>query len=108
MPEQPTPKPEDPQKRSAFPEPPEWNYKPRGKPSPSQKHANYFQAGIGLSVAYSLIGSVIFGWLIGKLLDGKFGWNGLAQGLGTLLGAILGLVASVFLVLKAQRREDGR
>lgn len=55
--------------------------------------------GVGLAVAYNLIGAVLAGWLIGWLIDRATGsiWG---ITLGPIIGAVVGLVSAVFVILK--------
>jgi hypothetical protein len=90
--------------QSELPDVPEWEFKKREIPGQLKVDTgSYLTLGVGLSAGYSLIGSTVFGWLIGKLIDQNGGF--LAQAIGTLLGAILGLVSSVILIIRAQAKD---
>ncbi len=57
-------------------------------------------AGIGLTVAYAILGTPMMGALIGYLMDREFGTN-LWKGVLTLLGAVIGVT---FAVVTTNRR----
>ena len=93
--------------QSKLPDVPEWEFKKREIPGQLKVDTGtYLTLGVGLSAAYSLIGSTVFGWLIGKLIDqnGAF----LAQAIGTLLGAVLGLTSAIILIIRAQAKDAER
>jgi hypothetical protein len=95
-------------KETDFPEPPDWDYK--RKPDQNAKRIkdnsqSYFQAGIGISVAYSLVGSIIFFWILGKVIDSRTGADGTWQGIMTMIGAVIGLTASIFVIIRAQNKN---
>lgn len=59
--------------------------------------------GVGLSVAYTIIGFPIFGWLVGKLIDNQTG-SVMANGFGMLIGAVLGIVGALMILNKHQNK----
>ncbi|HMS54947.1 MAG TPA: AtpZ/AtpI family protein [Fimbriimonadaceae bacterium] len=59
--------------------------------------------GVGLSVAYVIIGMPIAGWAIGLLIDKQTG-GVMANGIGMLIGAVLGIVAVVMILNKHQNK----
>lgn len=90
-----------------FPEVPEWEFKRPQIPGQQPHDASgYLGLGVGLSVAYTLVGMSLGGWGIGWLIDRGSG-SSIAQGIGTLLGATLGLVAGIYTIIKAQKRGKG-
>ena len=90
--------------RGSMPAPPEWDYKrtDRGGQNKAEEN-NYFGMGVGISIAYTLVGATVAGWGIGKLIDMKAGGS-MGQAIGTLLGAIIGLAAAVVTIIKAQNK----
>jgi F0F1-type ATP synthase assembly protein I len=58
--------------------------------------------GIGLSIAYTLIGCPILGLIIGFLLDGPTGMTYKNWGVG--LGSLLGIAMTFMLLAKANRK----
>lgn len=94
--------------RVEMPEVPEWDYKRPEIPGQNKVDASsYLGLGVGLSVAYTLIGMALAGWGVGWLIDRNSGTtSNLGQGLGTLVGAMFGLAAGIFTIIKAQNRND--
>ena len=90
--------------RGSMPAPPEWDYKrtDRGGQNKAEEN-NYFGMGVGISIAYTLVGATVAGWGIGKLIDMRSGGS-MGQAIGTLLGAIIGLAAAIFTIIKAQNK----
>jgi F0F1-type ATP synthase assembly protein I len=91
-----------------LPEPPEWNYKRPAHTYPPriESGSNYLGLGVGISIAYTLLGCTAAGWGIGYLIDRNTG--GVAgQALGTLLGAMIGLAGAMFTITKAQKKHGG-
>jgi F0F1-type ATP synthase assembly protein I len=82
-----------------FPDPPDIKLNRPKKPSAdgTPGNYNYRTLGIGMSAAYSLVGSMIVGFGIGWLYDrathGTYG-----QPIGAVLGAIFGIVAAMALI----------
>ncbi len=68
--------------------------------------SGYMGLGVGLSVAYTLVGMAVAGWGIGWLIDRGSG-SAIAQGVGTLIGATIGLAAGIFTIIKAQSKDKG-
>jgi F0F1-type ATP synthase assembly protein I len=58
--------------------------------------------GIGLTVAYGIMGGPIAGWLIGMAIDRQMGTGGMWQGWLVMLGAVMGIV---FAVVTLQRQQ---
>jgi F0F1-type ATP synthase assembly protein I len=58
---------------------------------------NYRGLGIGMSAAYSLVGSMIVGFGIGWAYD-KATHSSYGQPIGAMLGAIFGIVAAMWLI----------
>ena len=90
----------------AMPEPPEWNFQ-RPKIPGQNDHKDqvaYVGLGVGISVGYTMIGCVVVGWGIGKLIDMKSGGM-TGQGFGTMIGALVGLIGGVFMILRAQSKN---
>lgn len=91
---------------SKMPEPPDWEFtRPEipGNPKPDSGD-HYLGFGVGLSVAYTMVGSCVFGWGAGKLIDMQTG--GFAgQAIGTLVGAVVGLAGAIFTITKSQRKK---
>ncbi len=91
---------------NAMPEPPEWNYQ-RPKIPGQNDHKDqvaYVGLGVGISVGYTMIGCVVAGWGIGKLIDMKTGGM-TGQGFGTMIGALIGLAGGVFMIIRAQSKN---
>lgn len=57
--------------------------------------------GIGLTVAYAIIGVPLFGILVGYAIDSAAGTN-LYKGLGALLGSIFGIAGAVIILNRQQ------
>lgn len=90
-----------------FPEVPDWEFKRPQIPGHQPHDASgYLGLGVGLSVAYTLVGMSLAGFGIGWLIDRGSG-SYIAQGIGTLLGATIGLVAGIYTIIKAQNRGKG-
>ena len=90
-----------------LPEVPEWNYKrPETKPTiaPGSYTANAKSLGIGMSVAYTMSGSVIGGFGTGWLLDRATHHEALFTAILGLGGATLGVVGTILLVSKANAK----
>lgn len=89
-----------------LPEVPEFDFKRPEIPGAPQKGkgGEYLGMGVGISVAYSLVGLTVIGWLIGKLIDTRTGGT-LGQALGTLFGAVAGLVGGIIQIVRAQNRQ---
>jgi len=98
------------QKRAEMPEVPEWDYKRPELPGQHKVDStSYLGLGVGLSVAYTLVGMALAGWGIGWLIDRNAGTGStLAQGLGTLVGATFGLAAGIFTIIRAQNRNQNK
>lgn len=92
-----------------LPEPPEWEYK-RPKTAPNNTSPKkldgqiYTGLGAGLSAAYAMVGSTLLGWFIGWLADRGEGY--LWQAIGTMTGAIFGLVAAIIMIIRLQNRNQ--
>ncbi|MCC7230743.1 MAG: hypothetical protein IT203_10150 [Fimbriimonadaceae bacterium] len=56
--------------------------------------------GLGLSIAYTIIGLPILGAVVGWFLDSRVGGQTFTS-LGVLLGSVLGIVAAVFMISRA-------
>lgn len=92
----------DSRKKSPLPEVPEWEYQRKRVPK-KQEHIEYLGLGVGLSVAYTLVGCIAVGWGVGKLIDLNSG-SSLGQAIGTLIGALLGLAGALFTLIRAQNK----
>lgn len=68
------------------------------------KSDSYLGLGVGISVAYSLIGLTVLGWGVGKLIDMRTGGNA-GQALGTVLGATIGLAGGIMQIIRAQNKQ---
>jgi len=84
---------------SRMPDVPELNFnRPKNNPlSGSPSSYNYRGLGIGMSAAYSLIGSMIVGFGLGWLFD-KATHNNYGIVIGSLAGSVLGIVASIWMI----------
>ncbi|MCL4284061.1 MAG: hypothetical protein KJZ62_03060 [Fimbriimonadaceae bacterium] len=89
-------------KKSALPEVPEWEYQRKRAPKKTE-NIEYLGLGVGLSVAYTLVGCIGVGWGIGKLIDLNTG-STLGQAIGTMIGAIVGLGGALFTLIRAQNK----
>lgn len=90
--------------KPSMPDPPEWEYKRPKIPGQSEVDAgSYLGLGVGLSVAYTLVGCSLVGWGLGWLADRGSGAF-LFQAIGALVGSIAGLVASILLIVRAQAK----
>ena len=90
--------------RGKLPDPPEWDYKrPKSSTKNKVEENNYLGMGVGISVAYTMVGCTLAGWGIGKLIDLRSG-GFLGQAIGTLVGAVIGLVAAIITIIKAQNK----
>jgi F0F1-type ATP synthase assembly protein I len=87
----------------SMPEPPEWNYQRPAQGKNKVEENNYLGMGIGISIAYTLVGCTLAGWGIGKLIDMRSGGY-LAQAIGTLIGAVVGLVAAIATIIRGQNK----
>jgi len=89
-----------------LPEPPDWDYK---RPNYTKKNKveenDYMGMGVGISIAYTMVGCILAGWGIGKLIDLR-GTGSLGQAIGTLIGAVVGLVAAIVTIVKAQNKPS--
>ncbi len=66
---------------------------------PNENNSNWGQhLGIGLEIAVG----VLLGVLIGRWLDGKYGWSPW----GTVIGAMLGLSGGMYLLIKEALRMN--
>lgn len=93
--------------RAEMPEVPEWEFTRPDIPGQQKMDASgYMGLGVGLSVAYTLVGMAIAGWGIGWLID-RGSDTAIAQGIGTLIGATIGLAAGIFTIIKAQSKDKG-
>lgn len=92
----------------AMPEPPEWNFQRPNIPGQNKaEENNYFGMGVGISIAYTLVGATFAGWGIGKLIDMKSGGT-MGQAIGTLCGAVAGLAAAIFTIIRAQNKPGNK
>ena len=88
-----------------MPDPPEWNYK---RPTSHQDQRvekdseSYRGLGVGLMLAYAMIGPIIVGWGVGWLIDRDTGKNS-GQTWGTVIGMFVGFIAIVFLLGRANQ-----
>lgn len=92
-----------------MPDVPEINIKPLkipGQASP-EKMNTYLGLGVGLSVAYSIVGTTVAGLIIGKLIQMATKAD-IAIGIGTLIGAVAGLGSGIFVIIRAQNQQDAR
>lgn len=60
--------------------------------------------GIGLSVAYTIIGMPLFGVAVGWFLDERSGTL-IYRNLGVLIGSVLGIVGAIVILSRANRQE---
>lgn len=58
--------------------------------------------GLGLSIAYTIIGLPLLGVLIGWFMDQRVGGQTFTS-IGVLVGSVLGIVGTVFMLSKANR-----
>jgi F0F1-type ATP synthase assembly protein I len=65
----------------------------------SEKNSNWGQ---GLAMGFETAVGVALGYFAGRWLDKKFGW----EPWGSLVGAMLGLVAGAYLLIKEVNRMD--
>jgi F0F1-type ATP synthase assembly protein I len=61
--------------------------------------------GFGLVIAYSMVGPLIAGWLIGLLIDRSSGTGNSGQTWGTVIGMFCGFVAAIFLVTRTSGKQ---
>jgi len=82
-----------------MPEVPEFEIKRPIKPAANGTPGayNYRSLGIGMSAAYSLIGSMAVGFGLGWVFD-HFTHSTYGQPVGAVLGSILGIASAVFLI----------
>jgi F0F1-type ATP synthase assembly protein I len=93
----------------SMPEPPEWNFKRPTIPGQERRDAtSYIGLGVGLSVAYTMIGAIVLGWGLGKLIDVATHGQWIGQTIGTLLGAVIGLAGGIFMIDRAQNKQDSQ
>jgi hypothetical protein len=92
---------------SKMPEPPHWEYSRPEIPGQNKEGdaQGYMGLGVGLSVGYTMVGTVVAGWGIGRFIDSKTG-GGTAQAIGTLIGAVFGLAGGIFMIIRAQNRSE--
>lgn len=69
------------------------------------KGNTYLGMGIGITVAYSIVGSTLAGLGIGKLIQLQTK-NDLPLAFGTLFGAVIGLASGIFIIIRAQQKQD--
>ncbi len=58
---------------------------------------NYRGLGIGMSAAYSLLGSMVVGFGLGWAFD-KYTHNNYGMVVGSLLGSVLGIVSAIWMI----------
>lgn len=89
-----------------LPDVPDFNFSRPTIPGTPEKHkaGEYLGMGVGISVAYSLVGLTVIGWLIGKLIDMRTGGTA-GQAFGTLIGAIAGLTGGIIQIIRAQNKQ---
>jgi hypothetical protein len=83
-------------KARSFPEPPEVDLKGR---TVRKDPANYKGLGIGISIAYVLVGSMALGWVVGWLVDRRTGGTA-GQAFGALAGCVVGIGMTFWLMSK--------
>ena len=66
---------------------------------PGEKKTNWGQS---LAMGFESAVGVAIGYFVGHWLDKKFGW----EPWGTLIGAMLGLIAGCYLLIKEVNRMD--
>jgi F0F1-type ATP synthase assembly protein I len=82
-----------------LPDPPDWNYQRPASMRKKPEDPGYQGLGLGLSVAYSLVGCMALGWFIGWLVDKAHGSGGTTgQAIGGLLGCIAGMASAMLMV----------
>jgi F0F1-type ATP synthase assembly protein I len=90
---------------SRMPDPPDWDYKRPVTESERRlkdDSGSYRGIGVGLTLAYAMVGPLIVGWGVGWLMDrGKSTNQG--QTWGTVIGMFLGFIAVVFLLSRTNR-----
>ncbi len=69
---------------------------------PSAPDASARSAGVGLVIAYNLAACVLVGLGIGWLIGRSTG-STLPQAIGTLIGAVVGLIGSIWMALRTSR-----
>lgn len=87
-----------------FPEAPEVNFaRPKMPGSTDAESGSHYKGmGVGLSMAYSMIGLTLTGWGIGKLIDLRSG-GVIGQAIGTIIGATMGLFGAVYTAIRIQK-----
>ena len=92
-----------------MPEPPEVDIKPLKIPGKfdNDKANTYLGMGVGLSVAYSIVGTTAAGLIIGYLIKMGTG-SEISIAIGTLIGAVAGLGSGIFVIIRAQNKEDAK
>lgn len=85
-----------------MPEVPDWNYeRPKAyQPQPHDKH-NYRGLGVGITVAYALVGFMVLGFGVGWLIDRATGINW-GQPVGALVGTMIGIGVAFWLMNRDQ------
>lgn len=84
-----------------MPEVPEWNYKRPRNAATNDDPNNYKGLGIGISVAYMMLGSLVVGLGIGWLLDKAFNQTIFLAIFG-LIGALFGIATTFILINRSQ------
>lgn len=87
--------------KATLPDVPDWNYKRPQEKKPEK--TEYGGLGVGLSIAYSIIGFPLLGYGAGYLLQR---WTGSAIWPSTLAmsGMVLGVVVAVFMLSRTQNK----
>jgi hypothetical protein len=59
--------------------------------------------GIGMTIAYGVMGGPIAGWLVGMAIDRQMGTGGMWQGWLVMLGAVMGIVYAIVMLQRHQK-----
>ena len=87
--------------RAALPDVPEWNYRRKQEKQPEK--TEYGGLGVGLSIAYTIIGFPLLGYGVGYLLQrltGSAFWPSTLA----MSGMVLGVAVAVFMLSKTQNK----
>jgi hypothetical protein len=90
-----------------MPDPPDWSFqRPQIPGTEKRDTSGYLGIGVGISIAYTMVGATLAGLGIGWLIDRAAGTQ-IFRYVGTLIGAVVGLAGAIFTVVRAQNK-DGR
>ncbi|MEX2243368.1 MAG: AtpZ/AtpI family protein [Fimbriimonadaceae bacterium] len=90
----------EPKQQKKYPDPPAWDYK--RKPPARTNEGDYSGIAQGVKLAYTLIGPLIAGWLVGYFIDRSRGGTD-----GQLWGAVIGFFAGIAVLATLMNRPPG-